>query len=90
MEILVLTKDSPELNEFLPKRKCKYDVFNETMYQIMWEPSALEVRKEYLTKQKQTKYKETHPINKKDNLSHYLRKKIEKINNSRRELPCQQ
>ena len=79
METLVLNKDSPALNDFLGKRKMKYDIWNETLYHIVWEEDALQVRKNFLVQKKKEDYKKNHPcVEKEQKLSHYLRKKLEK------------
>jgi hypothetical protein len=76
METLVLNKDSPALNDFLAKRKMKYDIWNETLYNIVWEEDALLLRKLFINNKKKiekVKEKKEKPL-----LSNYLRKKLEK------------
>jgi hypothetical protein len=76
METLVLNKDSPALNDFLERRKMKYDIWNETLYNIVWEEDALQLRKSFLHHKKKiecVKEKKEKPL-----LSYYLRKKLTK------------
>jgi hypothetical protein len=76
METLVLNKDSHALNDFLERRKMKYDVWNETLYHIVWEEDALELRKNFIHNKKQLEKVEK--IKEKPILSYYLRKKLKK------------
>jgi len=77
METLVLNKDSHALNDFLERRKMKYDIWNETLYHIVWQDDALELRKNFIHNKKRLEKSEKQ-IKEKPILSHYLRKKLEK------------
>lgn len=77
METLVLNKDSPALNEFLEKRKMKYDLWNETLYNIVWEEDALQLRKLFI--QNKNKVEKVKQIKEKPLLSHYLRRKLKSL-----------
>jgi hypothetical protein len=85
METLVLNKSSPALNDFLSKRKMKYDIWNETLYHIIWEQDALELRKAFLNNKKKDVYKQKHPSieSNEQKLSHYIRKKMNSLQSVR-------
>jgi hypothetical protein len=75
METLILHKDSPALNEFLAKRKMKYDVYNKQIYNIVWQDDALEIRKNFI---RNKKLLEKSQKREKEVLSTYLKRKLEK------------
>ena len=83
METLILNKDSPALNDFLAKRKCKYDIWNETLYNVVWEEDALQLRKQFLLNKK--RIENVKEKKEKLFLSHYLRKKLEKLKKEEKE-----
>lgn len=63
MDTLLLTADNdgilPILENFLDRpRKLKYDTYNGKMYRIIWEESALKLRRERLNTRKKEEYKE--------------------------------
>lgn len=78
METLVINKDSPALNDFLPMRKMKYCVWNETLYHVVWEEDALELRKQFSHNLKKVVKKEKEE-KEKPVLSYYLRSKLKKL-----------
>lgn len=62
METLVLTADDhsilPILENFLDRpRKLKYDTYNGKLYHVIWEYSALQLRKERINTRKKEEYK---------------------------------
>jgi hypothetical protein len=84
METLTLNSQSPALNDFLEKRKMKYDIWNEKIYHVVWEEDALLLRKQFLiTKRKMenSKEKKEKPL-----LSHYLRRKLKNLNKEKEEV----
>lgn len=89
MEVLNLTKEFPDLLEFISKRKMKYDVYQNQLYRIIWDAETLQMRKEYYLEQKRIEYLKTHPIvEKKPSLSQYLRNKIKGTISNHTEPPC--
>jgi hypothetical protein len=89
MEVLKMTKEFPDLLEFISKRKMKYDVYQNQLYRIEWNADTLQMRKDFYLEQKRIKYLKTHPLKKeekKPTLSQYLRNKSSLISNHK-ELP---
>ena len=77
METLLLNKNSPALNDFLAMRKMKYCIWNETLYNVIWEEDALLLRKNFINNKRKlenVKEKKDKPL-----LSNYLRKQLESL-----------
>jgi len=80
--ILDPTNDTilPILENFLDRpRRLKYDEYNGQLYHIVWTNDALILRKERQLELRRQKYQASHPPRPKPNMSLYLRKKQQRI-----------